>query len=128
MLTGYGLDLGLAGRVASEISKRPEAALRMRTRKEFGVNPQALASLWVAAGSSMVSFALGSVIPLVPYFAAAQSLVLSEPGVLGAGVGGRPVHWRRRGGGSPAGPWCALACVSSPWGRPRRPSRIGSVR
>ncbi len=77
VLTGYGLDLGLAGRVAAEISKRPEAALRMHTREEFGVNPEDLASPWVAAGSSMASFALGAVIPLVPYLAGAQSLVIS---------------------------------------------------
>ncbi len=77
VLTGYGLDLDLAGRVAAEISKRPEAALRMHTREEFGVNPEDLASPWVAAGSSMVSFALGAVIPLVPYLAGAQSLVIS---------------------------------------------------
>ena len=77
VLTGYGLDLDLADRVAAEISKRPEAALRMHTREEFGVNPEDLASPWVAAGSSMVSFALGAVIPLVPYLAGAQSLVIS---------------------------------------------------
>lgn len=39
MLTGYGLDIELAGRVAEEISKQPAAALRMHTREEFGVNP-----------------------------------------------------------------------------------------
>ena len=109
VLTGYGLDLGLAGRVAAEISKRPEAALRMHTREEFGVNPEDLASPWVAAGSSMVSFALGAVIPLVPYLAGAQSLVISVlVSAVALFVGGAIVG---RVTSRPAGAqWLASAC------------------
>lgn len=76
MLTGYGLDLDLAARVAAEISKSPEAALRIHTSAEFGVNPEDLASPWVAAGASMVSFALGAVLPLFPYLVGASSLLI----------------------------------------------------
>ena len=77
MLTGYGLDLDLASQVAAEMSTRPEAALRMHTLEEFGVNPEELPSPWVAAALSMVSFALGAIIPLLPYLAGATSLVAS---------------------------------------------------
>jgi VIT1/CCC1 family predicted Fe2+/Mn2+ transporter len=73
----YGLDLDLARQVAAEISKRPDAALRMHTREEFGVNPEDLASPWVAAASSLVSFALGAIIPLISYLAGSQSLLIS---------------------------------------------------
>ena len=108
VLTGYGLDLDLAGRVAAEISKRPEAALRMHTREEFGVNPEDLASPWVAAGSSMVSFAAGCGYPASPV-----SRRSPKPPDLGAGVRGRPFRWRRYGRAShppaPGAQWPASA-------------------
>jgi vacuolar iron transporter family protein len=76
VLAGYGLDLTLAGRVAAEISKRPETAFRMHTREEFGVDPEDLPSPWTAAGLSLMSFALGAVVPLAPYLAGARSLLI----------------------------------------------------
>lgn len=76
VLTGYGLDMALAGRVAEEISKQPDAALRMHTREEFGVNPEDLPSPYVAAASSLLAFALGAVLPIAPYLAGTHSLLL----------------------------------------------------
>jgi vacuolar iron transporter family protein len=76
VLIGYGLDIALAGLVAADVSKRPDAALRMHTREEFGVNPEDLASPWLATGLSLVSFALGAIIPLIPYLAGAHSLLI----------------------------------------------------
>jgi VIT1/CCC1 family predicted Fe2+/Mn2+ transporter len=75
-LLEYGLDLDLAKHVASEISKRPEAAFRMHTREEFGLDPDDLASPWLAAGLSLVSFALGAIIPLIPYLAGGKGLLV----------------------------------------------------
>ena len=109
VLTGYGLDLGLAGRVAAEISERPEAALRMHTREEFGVHPDDLASPWVVAGSSMVPSALGAVIPLIPNLGDR-----GKPRDLVAGVRGRPIRWgcHRRAVHQPArsAQWVASDC------------------
>jgi len=76
-LAGYGLDAALAKQVAAEISKRPDAAFRMHTREEFGIDPDDLASPWVAAGLSLISFALGAVIPLAPYLAGARGLLVT---------------------------------------------------
>lgn len=76
VLTGYGLDVDLAGRVAEEISKQPDAALRIHTREEFGVNPEDLPSPYVAAASSLLAFALGAVLPIAPYLAGAHKLFL----------------------------------------------------
>jgi vacuolar iron transporter family protein len=76
VLAGYGLDAALAARVAAEISKRPATAVRMHTREEFGVDPDDLPSPWAASGLSLVSFAFGAVVPLVPYLAGARSLLI----------------------------------------------------
>jgi VIT1/CCC1 family predicted Fe2+/Mn2+ transporter len=74
VLAGYGLDSELAARAATEISRRPEHALRLHTREEFGVDPEDLPSPWVAAGASLASFAVGAVLPLLPLFAGIRTL------------------------------------------------------
>jgi VIT1/CCC1 family predicted Fe2+/Mn2+ transporter len=61
--------------VAPEEAKRhalalvgdPERALEALTREELGLNPQDLGSPYVAAVSSFLSFAIGSVLPLLPF-------------------------------------------------------------
>ena len=125
VLTGYGLDLDLAGRVAAEISKRPEAALRMHTREEFGVKPRRPGVTMGGGGliDGVIRSGRGHPTGPVPRWRA-------EPGDLGAGVRGRPFRWRLPwSGGSPAGPWFAVACVSLPSGRPRQrsPNGIGQA-
>lgn len=62
-----GLDADLADRVASQVSRRPEQALNMHVREELGVDHHDLPSPFVAAGASLVTFAVGALIPLVPY-------------------------------------------------------------
>jgi len=52
--------------------------------QELGVHPEEKPSPWVAAGSSFVTFAIGAIIPLIPYFLGFQSLWL---GLLFGGVG-----------------------------------------
>jgi VIT1/CCC1 family predicted Fe2+/Mn2+ transporter len=77
VLTGYGLDPQLAGQAAAQISRNRDAALRIHTRDEFGVDPQDLPSPWVAAGASLASFAAGVALPLLPFFARARTLLVS---------------------------------------------------
>lgn len=74
MFRAKGLSTGLAREVASELSRDPDAALRLHVREELGVDVDALASPWTAAGSSFVLFAVGALIPLLPYLAGAASL------------------------------------------------------
>jgi VIT1/CCC1 family predicted Fe2+/Mn2+ transporter len=62
-----GLPPALADTVARELSKDPELAWRIHVREELGVDPDSLPSPYVAAFSSLASFAAGALLPLLPY-------------------------------------------------------------
>lgn len=72
-----GVDLSLAEEVARQLGRNPEAALEVHAREELGMAPGELPNPWVAAGSSFLAFAVGALIPLLPYVFGAQTLVLS---------------------------------------------------
>jgi VIT1/CCC1 family predicted Fe2+/Mn2+ transporter len=72
-----GVDADLADQVARQVSAHPDAALRVHVREELGVDHQDLPSPFVAAGSSLVTFALGALVPLIPYLAGFGSLAAS---------------------------------------------------
>jgi VIT1/CCC1 family predicted Fe2+/Mn2+ transporter len=72
-----GLSRALAGQVARELSRDPEVAWRIHVREELGVDPDDLPSPYLAAGSSLGSFAVGAAVPLVPYLAGVHHLWLS---------------------------------------------------
>jgi vacuolar iron transporter family protein len=67
MLRARGVSAGTARRAAAEISAQPEMALQVHAMEELGVNPGELPSPVVAAGASFASFAVGALIPLLPY-------------------------------------------------------------
>jgi len=85
-----GVDLELAEEVARQLGRNPEAALEVHAREELGLAPGELPNPWVAAGSSFLAFALGALIPLLPFVFGAQTLlvsaVLSVIGLFVAGV------------------------------------------
>ena len=85
-----GVDLELAEEVARQLGRNPEAALEVHAREEIGLAPGELPNPWVAAGSSFLAFAVGALIPLLPYMFGAQTLlvsaVLSIIGLFVAGV------------------------------------------
>ena len=85
-----GVDLELAEAVAEQLGRNPEAALEVHAREELGLAPGELPNPWVAAGSSFLAFAMGALIPLLPFLFGAQSLipaaVLSVFGLFGAGA------------------------------------------
>jgi VIT1/CCC1 family predicted Fe2+/Mn2+ transporter/rubrerythrin len=56
-----------ATRIAHRLFQDPEAALDMLVREELGLDPDELGSPWGAAGGSMVSFALGAAVPVIPF-------------------------------------------------------------
>src|SRR5882762_3253986 len=62
-----GVEPGLAKQVAAQLSRDPDQALTIHVREELGTDPKSLPSPWTAAGSSLVSFSLGALIPLLPY-------------------------------------------------------------
>jgi len=69
-----GVDPETADRVARQVSAHPEEALRVHVREELGVDHHELPSPVTAAGASLVTFAIGALIPLVPYLAGFGSL------------------------------------------------------
>jgi VIT1/CCC1 family predicted Fe2+/Mn2+ transporter len=62
-----GLSGGEAERVAKQLVSDPEHALDTLAREELGLNPDELGSPWGAAISSLLSFAVGAAIPLLPF-------------------------------------------------------------
>src|SRR5437764_6588802 len=78
-----GVPRPLAVQVAHELSQDPELVWRIHVREELGVDPDNLASPYVAAGSSLVSFAAGAFVPLLPYLLGAHQL---WPSLVLAGV------------------------------------------
>ena len=74
---GYGADADAAAHVAQAINRDPETALRFHMREELGVDPSALPSPLTAGVASLVSCALGGLIPLLPFLLGSNSLVLA---------------------------------------------------
>ncbi len=72
-----GVEPELARKVAEQLSADPEQALKIHAQEELGVDIHDLPDAALAAGSSLVSFAVGAVIPLVPFLFAARMLPLS---------------------------------------------------
>ena len=70
-----GVDAELAAEVARQLSRDPEQAWRIHAREELGVDPDDLPSPWTAASSSLAAFALGALVPLLPYLLGATSLL-----------------------------------------------------
>jgi VIT1/CCC1 family predicted Fe2+/Mn2+ transporter len=82
-----GLEPDLSRELAEKLMADPETALEAHAREELGIDPNALGSPVQAAVASFFSFALGALLPLLPWFfgegdgAVVASLVL---GLLGA--------------------------------------------
>ena len=83
-LTGMGMSVDTATKAAEEIHRDETRALNFHLVQELGVNPDEKPSPWVAAGSSFAMFAIGAVIPLLPYLLGYGSLWL---GLACGGVG-----------------------------------------
>lgn len=85
-----GVDPELAHEVARQLTRDPEQALEVHAREELGVDPHDLPSPLVAALSSFGCFALGALLPLLPYLLGATSLVpallLAVLGLFGCGA------------------------------------------
>ena len=74
MLRACGISPATARQAAAEISAHPEKALAVHTLEELGVDPAELPSPFVAAGASLASFAVGALVPLLPYLLGLQVL------------------------------------------------------
>jgi VIT1/CCC1 family predicted Fe2+/Mn2+ transporter len=70
-----GLAPELADKVAEQFHANPEQALEEHVREELGIDPNDLPSPVVAAGSSFICFAVGALVPLLPYLLGAGSVI-----------------------------------------------------
>jgi vacuolar iron transporter family protein len=89
-----GVDAALADEVARQVSSHPDQALRVHVREELGVDHQQLPSPVTAAAASLLTFAAGALVPLIPYLigfsSLAAALVLAA---VAAALGGGLVSW-----------------------------------
>jgi VIT1/CCC1 family predicted Fe2+/Mn2+ transporter len=70
-----GVEPELAAEVARQLSKDPEQALEIHVREELGVDPTDLPSPLLAAVSSFGAFAVGALLPVLPYLLGAVALL-----------------------------------------------------
>jgi VIT1/CCC1 family predicted Fe2+/Mn2+ transporter len=77
MLREQGVDPDLAAQVASQLSAHLESALAVHVRAELGVDHRELPSPVTAAAASLLTFAVGALIPLLPYLLGLASLAAS---------------------------------------------------
>jgi VIT1/CCC1 family predicted Fe2+/Mn2+ transporter len=89
-----GFTAAEAETIAARMFKDPKHALDTLVREELGLDPDELGSPWGAAIGSFVAFAIGALIPVIPYlistgstsFVAAIALSLAALFAVGAGV------------------------------------------
>ena len=62
-----GVDADTADQLATQMMRDPELALETHAREELGIDPASLGSPIKASLSSFVAFAIGALIPLVPW-------------------------------------------------------------
>ena len=74
MLMDMGLTEDTAAKATEELHRDENQALNFHLVQELGVDPREKPSPWVAAGASFLMFALGAVIPLLPYLLGFPSL------------------------------------------------------
>jgi len=71
-----GLSREEAVALANQSLADPESALDTLAREELGLNPDELGSPWGAAIASFVSFAVGALVPLLPFLLLARNAAL----------------------------------------------------
>lgn len=75
MYRDMGLRQETAELVAAEIHADPELAVRVHLTQELGIDPEEQPSPWTAGISSFLCFALGAVLPLIPFLFGLNLLV-----------------------------------------------------
>jgi VIT1/CCC1 family predicted Fe2+/Mn2+ transporter len=84
MYRAQGLSAEDANTVARILSANPDVALDTHARLELGVDPQAPGSAWRAAVTSFLSFSVGAILPLFPWFFAEGSGAVIASVIIGA--------------------------------------------
>jgi VIT1/CCC1 family predicted Fe2+/Mn2+ transporter len=87
-----GLSPAFATQLAEMMMRDPKTALETHAREELGIDPASLGSPLVAALSSFVTFALGALLPLLPWLvshgngALVVSIVVAAAAAIGVGT------------------------------------------
>jgi VIT1/CCC1 family predicted Fe2+/Mn2+ transporter len=68
--------------LVERIMRRPDVALDTLAREELGLDPRELGSPWVAAVASFVAFALGALVPLLPFLLGSGTAAVMASAVL----------------------------------------------
>jgi VIT1/CCC1 family predicted Fe2+/Mn2+ transporter len=63
-----GMEPDAARELAQAMMADPDLALEAHAREELGIDPGSLGSPLAAAGSSLVAFSIGALVPLIPWF------------------------------------------------------------
>jgi VIT1/CCC1 family predicted Fe2+/Mn2+ transporter len=78
-----GIDPDMARELAARLMSDPDRALETHAREELGIDPSALGSPVGAAVYSFISFSLGALLPLLPWFFAEGTAAIVGSVVLG---------------------------------------------
>ncbi len=78
-----GLDADSALELAEAVMADPEVALEVHAREELGVDPSATGNPVAAAVSSFFAFAIGALLPLIPWFFADGDAAMITSAIVG---------------------------------------------
>ena len=90
--TSRGIGADQARHLAEQVMQDPDRALEVHAREELGIDPGSLGSPVRAAVSSFLAFAVGAIVPLLPWFfsrggaAVIGSVVLGALGAIAVGT------------------------------------------
>ena len=79
-----GLGPDQARRLATAVHADPDVALDVHAREELGVDPADLAKPIVASGASLVAFAVGAFLPLIPWLFVGGAAAVIASIIIGA--------------------------------------------
>jgi VIT1/CCC1 family predicted Fe2+/Mn2+ transporter len=74
MYQRMGLSEATAAAMAAEVHRNPDLAVKVHITQELGVDPDEQPSPWTAAISSFLCFAVGALLPLIPFLLGHDSL------------------------------------------------------
>ncbi|OAI40532.1 rubrerythrin family protein [bacterium SCGC AG-212-C10] len=87
-----GISRDDANELAARIIANKDTALDTLAREELGMAPEEVGNPWVAAGTSFLTFAIGAILPILPWLVAggwlavAGSLLFSSLGLFAVGA------------------------------------------
>lgn len=95
-----GIEPDQAEVMAAAVMSDPDVALEVHAREELGIDPDSIGDPIGAAASSFVAFAIGAILPLLPWFFADGATAIIASVVIGlaaaAGVGGVLAYFTER--------------------------------